>query len=110
MDVSSDLRKLIMAGIGAASVAAEKSQETIENLAKRGEEAVEQGKVLNEQLRHEIKNVVKDNITVVEQKPADKDSILAALETLTPEERAEIKKHIGKLDPKKTDEAKADGK
>lgn len=47
MTLSEDLRKLLMAGVGAVSVAAEKVPETLETLSKRGEETLAQGKVLN---------------------------------------------------------------
>ena len=106
MDVSENIRKLIMAGIGAVSMTAEKSQEVLEQLAKKGEEAVNQGKEINEQLRHDVKEAIKENVTVVEQKPADKDSILSALEGLSDEERKEILEKLHSLGK----EEKADGK
>lgn len=105
MDVSENLRKLILAGIGAVSATAEKSQEVLEQLAKKGEEAVGQGKVFNEQLRHEVKKAIKDSVTVVEQKPADKESILGALEGLTPAEREEILEKLKAI----SQEEKTDG-
>lgn len=97
MGITDDLRKLAMAGLGAASVASEKTQEAIETLAKRGEETLEQGKVLNERLHHDIKQAVKDTVTVVETK-LDKDGVLAALDALTPEERAAIRDKLNQLD------------
>lgn len=106
MDISENLRKLIMAGIGAVSVTAEKSQEVLEQLAKKGEEAVGQGKVLNEQLHREVKEAIKESVTVVEQKPTDKESVLSALEGFTPEERKEILDKLHHL----SKEEKADGK
>lgn len=103
--ISENIRKLIMAGIGAVSAATEKSQDVLEQLAQKGEEAVSQGKVLNEQLRHEVKQAVKEHVTMVERKPADKDGILSALNSLTPEERQEILDKLQKLSSEeKTDE------
>ena len=46
MSISEDLRKLAMAGLGAATLATEKTQEALESLSKRGEEAFAQGKDL----------------------------------------------------------------
>ena len=43
-----DLKKVLLAGIGAVAVTAEKSKEVVEQLVKKGELTVEQGKVLNE--------------------------------------------------------------
>ena len=41
------IRKLILAGIGAAVATKEKSEEVLKELVKKGELTVEQGKVLN---------------------------------------------------------------
>ena len=49
--ITSGLRKLLLAGIGAAAIAKEKGGEVLELLSKRGEVTVEQGKVLNEELK-----------------------------------------------------------
>jgi len=97
MSINEDLRKLAMASLGAASVASEKTQEAIEALAKRGEETLEQGKVLNERLHREVRQAVKDNVTVVETK-LDKASVLAALDTLSPEDRAAVREKLNTLD------------
>ena len=49
-----DLKKVLLAGIGAVAVTAEKSKEVVEQLVKKGELTVEQGKVLNEELKHNV--------------------------------------------------------
>ena len=46
------VKKVLLAGIGTAAVTAEKSKEVLDKMAERGEAAVEQGKVLNQELRH----------------------------------------------------------
>jgi len=99
MSISEDLRKLAMAGLGAATLATEKTQDALESLAKRGEEALAQGKDLNERLRHEI-----DRTVNADADQLSKDDVLAALDSLTPEERAAVK---AKLDG--MDNAPADG-
>ena len=93
MSISEDLRKLAMAGLGAATLATEKTQEALETLSKRGEEAFAQGKDLNERLRHEIDRAV----NTAAEKPT-KDDILAALDSLTPEERAAVKSRLSEMD------------
>ena len=45
------LKKLALAGIGTAAYAVEKSADILDTLAKKGEETVEQGKVLNKELK-----------------------------------------------------------
>ena len=47
-----NVKKLLLAGIGAAAVTAEKSKELLDEMVKKGELTVEQGKVLNEELKH----------------------------------------------------------
>ena len=49
------VKKVLLAGIGAVAVTAEKSRELLDEMVKKGELTVEQGKVLNEELKHNIK-------------------------------------------------------
>ena len=58
------VKKVLLAGIGTVAVTAEKSKEVLDKMAERGEAAVEQGKVLNQELRHNIKKTVKENVNV----------------------------------------------
>lgn len=61
MDQLSDgIRKLILAGIGAVAATKEKSEVILDELVKKGELTVEQGKVLNEELKHNIKDAIRD--------------------------------------------------
>lgn len=79
MDQLNDgIRKLILAGIGAVAATKEKSEVILDELVKKGELTVEQGKVLNEELKHNIKNAIRDNVTLHivtdeddEEKPED---------------------------------------
>ena len=54
------LKKLALAGIGTAAYAVEKSADILDTLAKKGEETVEQGKVLFKELKHNVKSTIKD--------------------------------------------------
>lgn len=51
-----ELKKIVLAGIGAIAISAEKSKEIVDELVKKGEITVEQGKVLNEELKRKIKD------------------------------------------------------
>ena len=62
--ISEGLRKLILAGIGAVAATKEKSEVILDELVKKGELTVEQGKVLNEELKRDIKEKVKETVTV----------------------------------------------
>lgn len=62
--LSEGLRKLILAGIGAVAATKEKSERILDELVKKGELTVEQGKVLNEELKHNIKDAIRENVTL----------------------------------------------
>ena len=55
MELGDGLKKLLLAGVGTVAVTAEKSKEILDELVKKGELTVEQGKVLNQELKHNIK-------------------------------------------------------
>ena len=50
--LSEDLKKILLAGIGAAASAAEKAEDIVEQLVKKGELTVQQGKILNQELKY----------------------------------------------------------
>lgn len=58
--LSEDMKKIVLLGVGAAALTAAKSKELIEELVKKGELSIEQGKVLNEELKHHIQTKVSD--------------------------------------------------
>ena len=64
---------------------AEKSKEILDDLVKKGELTVEQGKVLNEELKHNVKQTFKKD---AEQDPAD------VLKGMSPEQIAALKEAI----------------
>ena len=53
-DLTEGLRKMFLAGVGAVATGAEKTQEVVEELVKKGELTVEQGKTLNQELTHKV--------------------------------------------------------
>ena len=94
MKINDDVRKVMMAGIGALSAVAEKTQETVETLAKKGEEALEHGQVLNERLRHKIKQAMED--AEPDKGPAEND-LLKAMDHMTDEELKAVKEKLKSL-------------
>jgi polyhydroxyalkanoate synthesis regulator phasin len=46
-NLTDGLKKLLLAGVGAVALTADKSQEILDELVKKGELTVEQGKTLN---------------------------------------------------------------
>ena len=73
MKLGDGLKKLVLMGIGAAALTAEKSQQIVDELVKRGEITVEQGKELNKELQHNVKKTMearKLDAETIEQKLA----------------------------------------
>ncbi len=136
--ISEGLRKLILAGIGAVAATKEKSEVILDELVKKGELTVEQGKVLNEELKHNIKDAIRENVTLHVVTPEDNrgeadgdetddtaDFVLDAVDSLTDEQLSALKARIAErekesasgapqadgekeTDEKKTDEEKTD--
>ena len=92
--ISDSMKKILLAGIGAAATTAEKSKEILEEIKKKGELTVEQGKVLNEELKHNVKQTFKKD----EQDPAD------VLKGMTPEQIEALKAAIANMEAKATEE------
>ncbi len=90
--LSEGLRKLILAGIGAVAVTKEKSEGILDELVKKGELTVEQGKVLNEELKHNIKEAIKENVTVNVSSPDD--ALMNAVDTMDEDQLAALKARI----------------
>ena len=91
------LKKILLAGIGTVAVTAEKSKDVLDELVKKGELTVEQGKVLNEELKHNIKKTVKDSVNV-SVKASSPEELTELLGKMTPEQLADLKEAIAKME------------
>ena len=91
-----NIKKVILAGIGAVAVTGEKSKELLDEMVKKGELTVEQGKALNEELKHNIKKTMKDkvNVSVKASSPEDLDTLL---DEMTPEQIALFLQIAGRM-------------
>ena len=93
-----DLKKIMLAGIGAVAVTSEN------DLVKKGQVTVEQGKELNEELKRNIKTKVQDavnehvNVTVVTK---EDENILDKLDTLSEEELQAVKEKLDAIEKQK---------
>ena len=96
MELGNGLKKLLLAGVGTVAVTAEKSKEILDELVKKGELTVEQGKVLNQELKHNIKETIKTKTTPAPEAP--KEDIKDTLAKLSPEQLAELKEQILKME------------
>ena len=97
--LGSGLKKVLLAGIGAVAVTGPKSKELLDEMVKKGELTVEQGKALNEELKHNIKSTVKEkvNVKVKTSSPEELDELL---DKMTPEQMALLKQRIDEMEKK----------
>lgn len=84
-----DLKKILLAGIGAVAITAEKSADVVEQLVKKGELTVEQGKVLNEELKRHVSEKLRTSVT--------KEQVSQDLEKLNEEDLEALKAKIEEL-------------
>lgn len=92
-----NVKKLLLAGVGAVAVTAEKSKEILDDLVEKGELTVEQGKVLNEELKHNIKKTVRDSKNVF-GKASSLEGLDEMLAQMTPEQIEELKAKLEAVD------------
>ena len=95
------MKKIMLAGIGAVAVTAEKSKELVDELVVKGELTIEQGKVLNEELKHKVKDTIKDNVQIQIVQPENKtpaaEHVISQMENYTPEELNAIRQKLDTL-------------
>jgi polyhydroxyalkanoate synthesis regulator phasin len=92
--ISEDIKRIFLFGIGAVATTAEKSKELIDELVAKGELTVEQGKILNEELKHNIKESLKDATAAKNENPPTADTVVENMDKMTPEEIQKIKAKI----------------
>ena len=86
--LSEGLKKILLAGIGTVAVTAEKSKDVLDEMVKRGELTVEQGKVLNKELKNNV------NVSV---KPQSGEELEELLGNMTPDQLADLKDKISQM-------------
>ena len=83
------MKNIVLAGIGAVAVTSEKAKDVVDEMVKKGELTVEQGKVLNEELKHNIKETL--------QKQTKKDaSVEELLSSMTRDQIAALKELLSR--------------
>ncbi len=98
-----ELKKIFLMGLGAMSMTNEKAEALKKELLQKGEEMLEAGKVANEELKHNLKETLKENVTVVVQEDITPDKLKEAISKLSKEEKNELLKSL-KEEEKKKDE------
>lgn len=74
--ITEGLKTLLLAGVGAAALTVDKSQEILKDLVDRGELTVEQGKALNKELKHKVQEARQER---AEEPKKDFSELLAGM-------------------------------
>lgn len=88
--MTDSLKKVILAGIGAMAVTAEKSKDLLDEMVQKGELTVEQGKILNQELKHNIKETVKERKAEADDLAAT-EALRSRLQNMTPDQIEQLK-------------------
>ena len=75
MQITDGIKNVLLAGVGAVATTAEKSTEVFQELVKKGELTVEQGKELNQELKRNLR------------KSSQRNNFESLVKDLTPEKR-----------------------
>ena len=101
MNMSDDLRKVLLIGIGALAITGEKAIEMVDALSAKGALTMEQGKALNQELRRSVKNTLNcqegADCAADDATPGAAPSfaqMLAEIDSLTPEEIATLEERL----------------
>lgn len=88
IDIMGGLNKAFLATVGAVAITAEKSQQAVEDLVKKGELTVQQGKALNQELTRKAKEAASETT----------DSALRTfLEALSDEDRTAYAEKVAQM-------------
>ena len=108
--VTDSVKKVLLAGVGAAALTAEKAQKLADEFVKKGESIVKEGRSSNEELKRDVKSKVKAKVKDtlhLEEDYSDEESVEQILKNLTAEERKIIRETMEKIE---TEEAQTDYK
>lgn len=95
-----EIRKLLLAGLGAAAEGREKGGKLLDELAEKGENALNQGKVLNEELKRNIRGTLNNS--------KDAKGIMDAVKKMDAEQLETLKAVIACMEGKNSEEADGD--
>lgn len=103
MSIQDDMKKILLAGLGAVAFTADKSKELVDEFVKRGQITVDQAKVLNEELRrcHEKK-------PEAEAAAAPSTNLVDQLSKMSAEEIEALKAKLAEMENTKYEAEEAD--
>lgn len=96
-DMMDLMKKAFLAGVGAAAEGTERAETLLRDMVKKGELTVEQGKVLNQELKHDLDEKVKESREKARKKTDDKD-VSDFLSSLSQEDLRRLKEKLDAID------------
>lgn len=109
MDITEGIKKIFLAGVGAVATTGEAAKNLIDNLVEKGELTVEQGKVLNEELKRNTKEKINKHVTV--NVVNEFKDVFSAVDKMSREELEALKEKLESLKdaaPAEEEEVKED--
>lgn len=97
MGFTEEMKKVLLAGVGAVATSVEKSQEIVDTLIKKGELTVEQGRILNEELKRSVKETVSKR-TTAENESSKVNHVLTELEQMSEEDLKVVKTKLAEME------------
>jgi poly(hydroxyalkanoate) granule-associated protein len=93
--ISEEFKKVWLAGVGAMALTVEKTEELIDMLIKKGELTAQQGKALNEELKHNVREKVKDTVS---KSKLCVEGVIDNLDKMSKEDIAAIKAKLASME------------
>ena len=110
MEFGEGVRKIFLAGVGAAATTAETTKDIIDKLVEKGELTVEQGRGFNEELKRNAKDKIKEHVSVNVTK--NFSDAFDSVENMSAEELQKLKERIAEVEAankNKAEEKEEDG-
>ena len=96
MDLKNGIKKAFLASVGAAATTAEVTKDIVEKMIEKGEQTVKQGKVLNQELKHNAKKKGKEHVSVEVTKKYD--DAFECVDEMSAEDLELLKERIAKAE------------
>lgn len=87
-NIAESFQNIFLAGVGALSIGGEKAKEVIDELVERGQVTVEQGRKLNEELKHKA---------AADASKMREDAVRAYIQSLSPEDRTAFAQQMAEI-------------
>ena len=110
MEFGEGVKKIFLAGVGAAATTAETTKDIIDKLVEKGELTVEQGRGFNEELKRNAKDKIKEHVSVNVTK--NFSDAFDSVDNMSAEELQKLKERIAEVEAankNKAEEKEEDG-